>query len=153
MGMGQFRVTRKPAVPPMPRLSGPIAGRCVPASRLKCGRPDPGCSAQPGFDCLGPVGLTLPLVAASLLRGFWIVPGPLCQITRPVVHQPAPALEQVRAGVGRLDRVADHMRQGRLDHFPGKVRLQPFGIQVTVPFPVHAGMNRSKKQAHPMTLE
>ena len=29
------------------------------------------------------------------------------------------------------------------------VRLQPFGILVTVPFPVHAGMNWSKKQVHP----
>ena len=29
--------------------------------------------------------------------------------------------------MGRLDPVADHMRQGRLDHFPGTVRLQPFG--------------------------
>ncbi len=45
------------------------------------------------------------------------------QVTRPVVHQDTPALEQVRASIGRLDPVADHMRQGRLDHFSGMIRL------------------------------
>ena len=35
------------------------------------------------------------------------------QKTRPVIHQDTPALEQVRGGIGRLDPVPDHMRQGR----------------------------------------
>ena len=48
---------------------------------------------------------------------------PLGQVTRPVVHQDSPALEQVRAGIGRLDTVANHMRQGRLDYVPGMVGL------------------------------
>ena len=37
------------------------------------------------------------------------------EIGRPVVHQPPPALKQVRPGVGRLDLVLDHVRQRRLD--------------------------------------
>ena len=45
------------------------------------------------------------------------------QVTRPVIHQDTPALEQVGAGIGRLDPVADHMRQGRLDHLPGVIGL------------------------------
>ena len=45
------------------------------------------------------------------------------QITRPVIHQDTPALEQVGAGIGRLDPVANHMRKGRLDHLPGIIRL------------------------------
>ena len=52
-------------------------------------------------------------------------PPPLGQVTRPVVHQDTPALKQVRAGIGRLDPVPDHMRQGRLDHLPGMFRLLP----------------------------
>ena len=67
---------------------------------------------------------------ASLLRGFHSVPRPLGQITRPVVHQPALALEQVRAGIGRLDPVPDHMRQGRLDHLPGRVGLPTNSVKV-----------------------
>ena len=58
-------------------------------------------------------------------------------------------LGSVRAGIGRLDTVADHVHQGRLDHLPGMVRLQPFGILVTVTVLVQAGMNWSKKQVHP----
>ena len=37
------------------------------------------------------------------------------QVRCPVVHEPAPALEQVRAHAGRLDPVPDYMREGRLD--------------------------------------
>ena len=48
---------------------------------------------------------------------------PLVQVTRPVVHQDTPTFEQVGAGIGRFDPVPDHMRQGRLDHLPGMVRL------------------------------
>ena len=40
------------------------------------------------------------------------------QIRRPVVHQQAAALEQVRATVGGLDPVLDHVSQRRLDHLP-----------------------------------
>ena len=32
------------------------------------------------------------------------------EIGRPIVHQPTPALEQVRAPISRLDPVLDHMR-------------------------------------------
>ena len=50
----------------------------------------------------------------GLLRSLMAV-----EVGGPVVHQDTPALEQVRAGIGRLDPVPDHMRQGRLDHLPG----------------------------------
>ena len=63
-----------------------------------------------------------PIPWASLLQGLRILPRPLGQVTRPVVHQDTPAFEQVRAGIGRLDPVPDHMRQGRLDHLPGMIR-------------------------------
>jgi len=32
------------------------------------------------------------------------------QVARPLIHEPVPVLEQVRAHVGCLDRVANHMR-------------------------------------------
>ena len=67
------------------------------------------------------VGLALALAGVSLLRGFGIFPRPWGQVTRPVVHQDTPALEQVRAGIGCLDPVPDDMRQGCLDHLPGMV--------------------------------
>ena len=41
---------------------------------------------------------------------------------RPVIHKDTPALEQVRAGIGYLDPVADHMRQGRLDNLQGTAK-------------------------------
>ena len=34
-----------------------------------------------------------------------------------------PALEQIRAGVGRLNLVPDHMRQGRFDNLAWMIRL------------------------------
>ena len=64
---------------------------------------------------------------ASLLSGLRILPRPLGQVTRPLVHQDTPAFEQARASIGCLDPVPDHMCQGRLDHLPGMVRLQTFG--------------------------
>ena len=81
--------------------------------------------------------LNLALIAAGLRAWLspWPAPGevalpdlvgatdPVGQVTRPVVHQDTPALEQVRAGIGRLHPVPDHMRQGRLDHLSGMVRL------------------------------
>ena len=80
--------------------------------------------------------LNLALIAAGLRAWLspWPAPGeaalldlvgatdPLGQVTRPVVHQDTPALKQVRASIGRLDPVPDHMRQGRLDHLPGMIR-------------------------------
>ena len=80
--------------------------------------------------------LNLALIAAGLRAWLspWPAPGeatlpdlvgatdPLGQVTRPVIHQDLPAFEQVRAGIGRLHPVPDHMRQGRLDHLPGMVR-------------------------------
>ena len=38
-------------------------------------------------------------------------------------HADTPAIEQVRAGIGCLHPVPDRIRQGRLDHPPGMVRL------------------------------
>ena len=58
---------------------------------------------------------------ASLLSGLPVLSQPLVQVPRPVDHQRAPAFEQVRAGIGCLDPVPDHMRQGRLDHLPGMI--------------------------------
>ena len=46
------------------------------------------------------------------------------EVGRPIVHQPAAPLEQVRPRVGRLDPVADHVRQRRLDDLPRVVRLR-----------------------------
>ena len=39
------------------------------------------------------------------------------------MHEPPPPLEQVRPRVGRLDRVADRVRQRRLDDLPRVVGL------------------------------
>ncbi len=47
---------------------------------------------------------------------------PVGQEPRPLLHQDAPALEQVRASVGCLHLVADHVRQRRLHHCMGRVR-------------------------------
>ena len=52
------------------------------------------------------------VVSRSTERG--VVPAS-AEVLRPVVHQPPPPLEQVRPGIGRLDRVADDVRQRRLD--------------------------------------
>ena len=45
------------------------------------------------------------------------------EVRRPVVHEPASALEQVRAPIGCLDPVLDHVREGRLDDLPRMIRL------------------------------
>ena len=66
---------------------------------------------------------------------------PLCQVARPVVHQDTPPLEQVRARVGRLDLVPDHMRQGRLDHLAWMVRLLGRPVPETRTEPVRHGRN------------
>ena len=51
------------------------------------------------------------------------VPAFPTEIGRPVVHQVAPALEQVRARVGRLDLVLDDMRQRRLNDLAWMIGL------------------------------
>ena len=45
------------------------------------------------------------------------------QVARPILHQDAPPLEQVRAPIGGLDGVPNRVRQRRLDDFPGMIRL------------------------------
>ena len=45
------------------------------------------------------------------------------QVRRPIVHEPTPALEQVRAPIGCLDPVLDHMREGRFDDLARMIRL------------------------------
>ena len=62
---------------------------------------------------------------------------PLGQVTRPVVHQDTPAFEQVRAGIGRLHPVADHVRQGRLDHFPGMIRRPQETVNIFILLPLY----------------
>ena len=52
------------------------------------------------------------------------------QVAGPIVHEPAPALEKVRARIGRLDPVPDPMRQGRLDDLPGMIRRPPNSVKV-----------------------
>ena len=39
---------------------------------------------------------------------------PLGQVTRPILHQDTPPLEQVRAGIGGFDLIPDNVRQRRL---------------------------------------
>ena len=62
----------------------------------------------------------------DLLRAF------PAEVGGPVLHQDPPALEQVRAGVGRLDFVPDHVRQGRLDDLSWMIRL--FGLPPILPY-------------------
>ena len=76
----------------------------------------------------------------------------LGQVTRPVVHQDTPALEQVRAGIGRLDLVPDHMRQGRLDHLPGMIGLLGCPIAEAGAEPVRHGRNPKLAQQPPQLL-
>ena len=45
------------------------------------------------------------------------------EIGGPIVHQPAPPLEQVRAGIGGFDRILDHVRERRLDDLARVIRL------------------------------
>ena len=104
--------------------------------------------ATPGFSALvrhergqGRTGLRTPFPPRSGVAPTTVIPGGKAiercsglrrstragQVAGPLIHEPAPALEQVRAGVGCLDRVADHMRHGRLNDFTRVVRLQPLG--------------------------
>ena len=56
---------------------------------------------------------------------------------------------RVRAGRGRLDAVADYMRQCRLDHLPGMVRLQPFGNTGHGPVPRRCGDESEQETGSP----
>ena len=87
------------------------------------------------------------------LLGLARAPDPSGQVTRPVVHQDAPALKQVRAGIGRLDLVPDDSARAASITSWGWSVFSYSGIRVTVLFPADAGMNRSNKQAHPMAVE
>ena len=53
------------------------------------------------------------------------------QIGGPLVHELAPPLKQVRAGVGRFDLVPDHVRQGCL----GDLARVPFN-SLSTRFPI-----------------
>ena len=90
----------------------------------RCGKPSGELAAPRGFPHLRQDP------RASLLRRLRLLPLPLGQVTRPLVHQCPPAFKQVRAGVGRLDPVLDHMRQGRLDHLSGMIRLLTNSVKV-----------------------
>ena len=48
---------------------------------------------------------------------------PAGQVAGPVIHEPAPTLEQVRAPVGRLDLAADLVRKGSLRHLARVIGL------------------------------
>ena len=62
----------------------------------------------------------------SWLSGLRVLrQGRLGQVTRPVVHQGTPAVEQVGARIGRLHPVPDHMSWGRPNQLPGMVRPLP----------------------------
>ena len=72
--------------------------------------PHGGCPSRPH----PPVAILTPKAQDSAARRVVMFP-PAIQVRRPVVHQLPPALEQVGARVGRLDLVADNMRQGGFD--------------------------------------
>ena len=82
-------------------------------------------------------------------NGRSILPQPFGRVTRPVVHRDTPALEQVRAGIGRLHVVPDHIRQGRLNHLPGMIRLRPFGNSAHGPVPRRPGDESEQETGSP----
>ena len=55
--------------------------------------------------------------------GKLLLPISTSEVRSPVVHEPAPALEQVRTPIGCLDSVLDDVRQGCLDDLAGMIRL------------------------------
>ena len=44
------------------------------------------------------------------------------EVRGPIVHQPAPPLEQVRAGIGGFDLILDHVPERRLDDLARVIR-------------------------------
>ena len=78
-------------------------------------------AAVDGGSVTSDTGLLLRLLDQRLsLFGLAWATDPLAQVTRPAVHQNTPAVEQVEAGMGCLDPVADRMRQCALT--PAAVR-------------------------------
>ena len=61
------------------------------------------------------------------------------QIRGPVVHEAAAPLEQVRAPIGGLDRVADPVCKRRLRHLARMVRLLGRAVPERRPEPVRYG--------------
>ena len=90
-----------------------------------------------------------PIPWASLLSGLRILPDPLGQVARPVVHQDTPALEQVRAGIGHLNPVPDPMRHGRLDHLPGMICPWQSPWQSLDPVPRRRGNESEQETGSP----
>ena len=69
----------------------------------------------PGNTVSSHVGSTgRPALCASTLSG---------EVRGPVVHEPTSAVEQVRAPIGCLDPVLDHMCEGRFDDLARMIRL------------------------------
>ena len=66
-----------------------------------------------------PQAVSEPVAEASGLGAC----SPARQIGRPVLHEPTPTLEQIRAPVRRLNLVVHHMRQRRLHDLSGMIRL------------------------------
>ena len=89
---------------------------------------------------------------ASLLSGLPVLSHPLVQVPRPVDHQRAPAFEQVRAGIGCLDPVPDHMRQSRLDHFSWMIGLLTCPVPEAGAETVRHGSNPKLAQQPPQLL-
>ena len=71
---------------------------------------------------------------------------PACcvEIGRPIDHQMAPALEQVRPGVDRLDLIPDDMGQRRLDDLARMVRLLGRPVPERRAEPVRPSRNKCK---------
>ena len=75
----------------------------------------------------------------------------LGQVTCPVVHKGTSAVEQVRAGTGHLDSIAEHMCQGRLYHLPGMIGLFTCSVSEAGAEPVRHRRN-SKRAQQPLKL-
>ena len=63
------------------------------------------------------------------------------EISGPIVHQPQPPLEQVRARIRRLHLVRDHLRQRRLDDLPRVVSLPGSPVAERRAEPMRHGRN------------
>ena len=57
-----------------------------------------------------------------LSSGLRILPRSLGQVACPPLHQRAPALKQVRAGIGRFHLIPNHVRQGCFHDRMGRIR-------------------------------
>ena len=90
-----------------------------------------------------------PIPWTSLLQGLQILPRPLGQVTRPVLYQDTLALKQIRARIGRLDPVPDHMRQSRLDHLSRMIGLLTCPVPEAGAEPVQHGGNPKLAQQAP----